>query len=173
MTGPVSDSCCESKPTTNAINILQDPNTTFIRSYIQQLIKTDAETNNQILSEAWVILWKVVERKDRMGQRVKDTTRNYKESTNLGSQLLILTKLPSMHGKELGSLHICNSCAAQSSRKTFNSDSRGYLSLVSCLWIPFTLTGLPCQASIDEEALALLLHDKPSLMIIHWRPPLF
>ena len=58
--------------------------------------------------------------------------RKPSKSTNLGTQMLTETEHQPepMHGMELGSLHICNCCAARSSWRTPNSRSRGSLTLL-------------------------------------------
>ena len=76
-------------------------------------METDAETHSQTLGRAWGILW------NRGGwivgdRGVKDTRRKPTESINLSPYGLIENELPtgSLHGTDLGSLHICYSAVA-------------------------------------------------------------
>jgi hypothetical protein len=84
------------------------------------------------------------------GKGMREPERSRTPQENLQNQLTWahggsqrLSHQPkSMHGLDLGPLHIWNRCAAV-------SDS------VACLWIPFPLTGLPYLASVGEMCLVL------------------
>jgi hypothetical protein len=81
-----------------------------------------------------------------------------KDKKTLQNQLSFAHRFPqrlncqteSMHGMDLDSLHICNSCKVWSSCRTPNSMIRG------CIWLcclpldPFPLSGLTCLAIVEN-----------------------
>jgi hypothetical protein len=52
----------------------------------------------------------------------------------------------SLHGSNLGPLHICYSCIAWSTPVTPQSRSRDFPVSFACFWDPINPTGLPCTA---------------------------
>jgi hypothetical protein len=68
-----------------------------------------------------------------------ESTRAHSVSQQLSQQS------GTLHGSDLGPLHICYGCVASCSYGT-NSESRAFSDSFACLWKPFSLTGVPCPA---------------------------
>lgn len=94
------------------------------------------------------------------------------ESTNLGSRCSqrLNCKLGSLHGTNLGPLHICCNCIAWSSCGILTAGAG--LSLTDCYLPlrPFPPAGLPPLTLIGEEEPNLIV---TSLVDIHGKPALF
>lgn len=105
-------------------------------------METELETHSQTLTELEES-WGGMGRKDRRSQRVKDTTRKTRESTSLGLRGYQLESLTGM----TWTLCTCNSCALE-----YSCSLKWEQGLSLTILAPFLLTGLPCLASIEEDA---------------------
>ena len=99
-------------------------------------METDADPHSQTLSGSlnpWERVGGIEE-----ARADKYTTRKPTESTNLGLQGLTEMELPTgqMHEMDLGPLHICNSCAADSLCETPKMRT-GAIILFS-IWVAFS-----------------------------------
>ena len=93
----------------------------------------DVETHKQTLARPREILWK--RRKDYGNQR--DQGHHKSQLTCAHSDSQGLTCQPeSMHGIDLGSLHICYCCVALSSRGTLTVGAGAVSDSVMCFWDP-------------------------------------
>ena len=76
----------------------------------------------------------------------------------------------SMHGMDLGPLHICNRCAAWLHVGPLTAGARAISDFVACLWIPFPELG--CLIWPLQEIILVLQFDRPRWVSIYRMSPL-